>query len=222
MIHILLVLSQMWYYFFTITCGVCNIRIFHLANKVCSLVSTWIKPIHISLFLGYFRINTCFHILGALVGFMPFAESFVEEALQKDLDIIVSFPILAYPHATFRLFIAYIFLSKYLATLCQVWFVYHGYIRKVIEAHGILIWHYGGSFGSSSSHFTCFFRGVWPSFSVLTCHSYFLGMLGFNAYAFVTHFQWDDHPILFYAIAHVDTNIFPFHLTLQDNQALLS
>jgi hypothetical protein len=46
-------------------------------------------------------------------------------------------------------------------------------------------------------------------------------MLGFNAYAFVTHFQWDDHPILFDAIAHVDTDIFPFHLTLQDTQALL-
>jgi hypothetical protein len=34
------------------------------------------------------------------MGSMPFVESFVEEALQKELNIIFSFPILAYPHAT--------------------------------------------------------------------------------------------------------------------------
>jgi hypothetical protein len=35
-------------YFFTIMNEVYNIRIFHLANEVCSLVSTAIRPIHIT------------------------------------------------------------------------------------------------------------------------------------------------------------------------------
>jgi hypothetical protein len=57
------------------------------------------------------------------------------------------------------LFIAYrIFIFSYLVTLCQIWFVYHGYVGEVIGRE--IFQHYGGSFDSLSSHFTCFFKGA--------------------------------------------------------------
>ncbi len=51
----------------------------------------------------------------------------------------------------------HIFFSKYLPTLHQV-IMYHGYIKKVIR-NGIF-WHYDGSFGFSSCHFTYFIGGL--------------------------------------------------------------
>jgi len=46
-------------------------------------------------------------------------------------------------------------------------------------------------------------------------------MLGFDTLTLVIYFQQDDHPILLDAMAHLEIDIFPFHVTLQDTQALL-
>ncbi len=101
-----------------VTSRVCNIKIFHLVGEVCSLVQAFLHPTH-----GFF-------IIGALVGFMMFMESFIIKALQKDLNTITSllnacrsisgfcdaFVLL---HLVPMLFNVYrIFISKYLAILC--------------------------------------------------------------------------------------------------------
>jgi len=119
---------------------------------------------------------------------MMFMESFIIKALQQDLNTITSllnacrsisgfcdaFVLL---HLVPMLFNVYrIFISKYLAILCWVGFVYHSYVRKLIR-HGIF-WHYGRSFGSSLGHFTYFFKGAQHAFSGSNCCPCLLGMLG--------------------------------------------
>jgi len=49
----------------------------------------------------------------------------------------------------------------------------------------------------------------------------FLGCWALITFALVICFRQDDHPILLDAMAHLEINIFPFHVTLQDTQALL-
>ncbi len=49
----------------------------------------------------------------------------------------------------------------------------------------------------------------------------FLGCWTLIILALITHFQQDDHPILFDVVTHVATNIFPLQLALWDTQALL-
>jgi len=74
-------------------------------------------------------------------------------------------------------FIAYhIYVFKYFATLCLVWFPYHDYARKFI-GHRIfqhwVIWLIIWSFYFKK-------KEMWPSFSGLTCYLHLLGMLGFD------------------------------------------
>jgi hypothetical protein len=72
----------------------------------------------------------------------------------------------------------HIYVSMYLTALHWIWFMYHGYIRKVTYCR--IFWHYVGPFGSLLGHFTCFFTGVWPFFSGLICYHHLFGMLGFD------------------------------------------
>ncbi len=58
-----------------------------------------------------------------------------------------------------KLFIVYhISIFKYIVTICQVWFVHHGYIRNIIGCG--IFWHYGESFGSSLGHLRVFLGGL--------------------------------------------------------------
>ncbi len=149
-----------------------------------------------SLFPSFLTSNTSFCIIGALVGFMMFMESFIIKTLQKDLNTITSLPSACRSINNFcdafvllclapMLFIVYhIFISKYFAILCWVGFAYHSYVRKLIR-HGIF-WHYGGSFDSSLGHFTYFFKGAWPTFSGSNCCPCLLGMLG-SHHSYICH-----------------------------------
>lgn len=69
-------------------------------------------------------------------------------------------------------------------TLLWIQFVYHNYIGKFIGCE--IFRQYNGSFGSLSGHFTCLFKGAWPSFSASTYYLCFLGMLGFN-HSYIGH-----------------------------------
>jgi hypothetical protein len=95
------------------------------------------------------------------------------------------------------LFIAYcIFIFSYLITLRRIWFVYHGYVGKVIGCE--IFQHYSGSFDSSLSHFILFFRGalgvplvvrlVVPTF--LRCWFWLLLHLSFVSNRMITLFLW--------------------------------
>jgi hypothetical protein len=108
-----------------------------------------------------------------------------------------------------KLFIVYhIFLSKYFATLHQVWIMYHGYIKNII-GHGIF-WHYDESFGFSSCHFTYFIRGLSLPLMVQLGAPTFLGCWVMIVPTFITCFQSNDHRILFNVMPHVEIEIFPF------------
>ncbi len=66
--------------FFVITRRVWCIKTFSVTDKACYLVSTRVKLIYvISSMFSYTKI--WFRILGALVGSLPFVESFILEAL---------------------------------------------------------------------------------------------------------------------------------------------
>jgi hypothetical protein len=69
---------------------------FHSTKKVCSLVSIDIHP-SISLPPNFLTFNTCLCILGALMGYIPFVESFVAKVFEKYFNIIVSAFILVDP-----------------------------------------------------------------------------------------------------------------------------
>lgn len=47
-----------------------------------------------------------------------------------------------------------------------------------------------------------------------TCYPCLLGMLSPKCYCICRLFPIDDHPILLDVVAHIETNIFPFQLTL--------
>lgn len=110
---------------------------------------------------------------------------------------------------TLKLYILYhISISKYLASLHQVWFTYHGYARRVIKCE--ISRYYGGSFGLSPNHFTCFFKGFGLPLMVQFVTVTFLGCWALIVPTFVIHFQWNDHPILLNVMAHIKMNTFPF------------
>jgi hypothetical protein len=87
--------------------------------------------------LGFLELDTNLCILSALLGSMPFMESFVVKAFQKDFNNIINLPMFIDPQTTFMMFslllcytprlftTQYIFVFRYLATLCQVLIVYH-------------------------------------------------------------------------------------------------
>lgn len=83
-----------------ITGGVYSIRTFNVVDKVCSLVSIGFRLIYIIL-LGFFTLESSFHILGVQV---PFVESFISKVLQMDLNKNANFPMLIDPKATFVMF----------------------------------------------------------------------------------------------------------------------
>jgi hypothetical protein len=72
----------------------------------------------------------------------------------------------------------YISIIKYLATLYQVWCLYHSYVGKAMKVK--ILWHHSEPFGSSLSHFSYFFQGTRPSISGPTCYPYLLKILGFD------------------------------------------
>jgi len=72
----------------------------------------------------------------------------------------------------------YIFIIKYLVVLYWAWCSYHSYVRKAFRV--MILWHHSGPFGSSSSHFSCFFKGVRPSFGGLMCCPSLFRTLGFD------------------------------------------
>jgi hypothetical protein len=64
---------------FTIMSRVCNIKTFHIINEVCCLFFTRIRLVHIIFFEVFFTFDTCFHILCALVNYMPFVQFFLSQ-----------------------------------------------------------------------------------------------------------------------------------------------
>jgi len=154
------------------------------------------------------------------MGFLPFVESFISKALQKYLSMIVNLPMLANSSCNFcnafillcpmtKLFISYyISITRYLATLYQVWCLDHNYVGETIKVK--ILWHYSEPFASSSDHFSYFFKGVRPSFSSLTCYPHLFRMLGFDCSCINLLFLANDHLILFNVVAHVKTNVYPF------------
>lgn len=110
-----------------------------------------------------------------------------------------------------KLFIVYhIYIYIFFVALCGIWFMYHSYMIEFI-GYGIF-WCYDGSFGSSSSHFTYFFKGVWPSINGSTCCSYLLGMLGYDHFCTSHSFLTRWSPLFFHVMAHVEIGTFPFKL----------
>ncbi len=85
-----------------ITNGICSIKTFHLVGEMCRLVSTRIRFIHITS-PSFHTPNIGFCIIGAPMGFMPFEESFVIEALQEDFNTIINLLMLANPHVAFMM-----------------------------------------------------------------------------------------------------------------------
>jgi hypothetical protein len=85
-----------------------------------------------------------------------------------------------------------------------------------------------GSFGGFIGHLACphaiflAFSNGFGFFSIVRIIAFtFLECWALIIFALVIHFQHDDHPILLVAIAHVDINIFPFQMALQDTRAML-
>jgi hypothetical protein len=56
-----------------------SIRTFSVVGEVCSLVSTRVKLVY-SLPPSFFELEFSLHILSALMGSLPFVESFILEA----------------------------------------------------------------------------------------------------------------------------------------------
>ncbi len=72
----------------------------------------------------------------------------------------------------------YVSITMYLATLYQIWYSYHNYVRKVIKVK--IRCHHNGPFGSSLGHSSYFFKGLRPSLSGPTCCLRLFKMLGFD------------------------------------------
>ncbi len=73
---------------------------------MCSLVSTWIRPIHI-IFSKKLTLNTSFHVISALMDLMPFVESFVVETFQEDFNTKINLLMFVDPHIDFAMFFYY-------------------------------------------------------------------------------------------------------------------
>ncbi len=69
-------------------------------------------------------------------------------------------------------------ITRYLATLHQVWCLYHSYVGKAIRFR--ILWHHNESFGWLFGHYFYFFKGVRPSLSGPTWCLYLPRMLGFD------------------------------------------
>lgn len=95
--HIVGPTSNVVLVFLTIISKICYIRTFHLISKVNSLYFVGIKLVHIKKKIGFLTPNIGFHILGALMDFMPFVKSFVAKAFLKDFNTIIYPPMLIIP-----------------------------------------------------------------------------------------------------------------------------
>jgi hypothetical protein len=78
----------------------------------------------------------------------------------------------------------FISITKYIATLYQVWCSYHSYVKKVIRVR--ILWHQNGPFNLSSGHSSCFFKGARPSFNGLTCYPCLFRMLSID-HSYISH-----------------------------------
>ncbi len=78
--HIVGLALNMLFIFLVVTRGVWSIKTFNAIKEMCSLVSTWVRLVYIT-FSGFLTFEFGLHILGAPMGFLPFVESFVLEAL---------------------------------------------------------------------------------------------------------------------------------------------
>jgi hypothetical protein len=67
----------------------------------CVALSPQGLDLSISLPLGFFALNTNLCILNALLGFMPFMESFVTKPFQKDFNTITNLPMFIDPQIAF-------------------------------------------------------------------------------------------------------------------------
>jgi hypothetical protein len=117
-------------------------------------------------------------------------ESFISKAFQKYLNMITSLLMLTNPQATFTMFftllcplakllVTYcISITRYFATLYQIWCLYHRYVIKVINIR--ILWHHIGPFGSLLGHSSCFFKGARLSLSGLMCCPRLFRMLSFD------------------------------------------
>ncbi len=142
--------------------------------------------------------------------------------------MIFCLPMLAIFHASFAMFsLCYV---KWLGYLFCIMFPTPNIWQHYVEFDVHMLKKLLGAryFGCSISHLThCqviflassgklhFQNVVW----IVTPHIF--GMLGIIIIAFVIHFQQDDHPIFLDVIAHVETNISLFQITLQDTRTML-
>jgi hypothetical protein len=90
-------------YFFMITGIVWCIRTFNATNKVCHLISTRVRPI-ISFLPSFYTPKSGLHILGVLMDFLWFLESFISSALYEDLSMIINVLMFVDPKVVFVMF----------------------------------------------------------------------------------------------------------------------
>ncbi len=86
-----------------------------------------------------------------------------------------------------------IFIIRYFVTLHWIWCLYHSYVGEVVRFK--IFWHHNGPFGSSSSHYSYFFKGARRSFSGLTCCLRLFRMLGFDRFCISFSFlaKWSPY-----------------------------
>jgi len=99
---ILLILFKCGTRLFTFISIICNNRTFHATNEMCNLVSTWLKPIHITStrlcyikhrFI-YFRCISMFYVIFGLM---------CCKNISRGSHTIASLPMLVDPHVTFAM-----------------------------------------------------------------------------------------------------------------------
>jgi len=78
--HIVGLALNMFFFFFGVTRGVWSIKTFNEIKEMCSLVSTWVRLVYIT-FSWFLAFEFGLHILDVPMGFLPFVESFVLNAL---------------------------------------------------------------------------------------------------------------------------------------------
>jgi hypothetical protein len=148
----------------------------------------------------------------------------VVKACHEDLGTISSFPMFANPHVTFTMF-SLCFAQRFsylLHTMFPSLGIFQHYVEFNIHTITRLEKLLGaGSFGGYINHLVCHqataltFSGKFNFLSIVWIIALtFLECWAFNDLALVTHFQQDNHLILFDAITHVETDIFPFQIAL--------
>ncbi len=106
---------------------------------------------------------------------------------------------------------------RYFTTLYWVWYLYHSYVGELTWCK--IFWWFYRSPNSSSRNFFYFFERVQPLF--WTTIPTFLGCWALIAPAFFTCFQQDDRVILLNVVTHVEIDISPFQMALQDVWTML-